>query len=301
MDVRGWGYNERMLVRPNVVINEETGSLGFYLQFFYERNPMIAVNTAFCFVTGTNLLACWRAMIILQKLSLMKEGDPSSAYSAAERGCAESTRDEIVTKIGLDTYDAIMASPFPGTMTTIIINLLRKGVKIDKGPITGEVRVGTIEWSVDFGSLGIWHPREVDARKEAERRLIERYGSHLAGYAQSNTYVSKDFFLWMIEQFVVGAVEKGIEEHYGQDVVMGIAIAIADMELAQITDSIGYASKAKIRSLVGLAIDRAIEWLLVYFKVRKSKRSLYKRTIKQLYYEWQTMPFSHPLPTEVAA
>ncbi len=302
-DVCAWGHDKRMLIQPGVATTD--WEMGILVWLFEEDNPEQPVETRFWgLVVPHDLLTCWRGMLILQEVKNLGKGDLCNAYYAGQRELHESDKhgvDEIIAKIGRDTYDAIMARPIPDEVIDLIIKLTDEGNHVALYPITEEVKAGTLQWRDDFVRIGVKHPQQVADREAAEKRVIGRYDSYLADYAKSHGYPRKCMIMWNIEGVIVDAIEKGVEAQHGQDIVLGVAIARAHGYMAAFTVFDGFADEEDIKRSVSDCVRQAAKWLTSQFGtgwlVKRPKRSQqeYESFIQLLNNVWEKMPVVCPL------
>lgn len=305
MKVHAWGFSKKMLLQPGVVTTDL--EMGIVAWLFEKDKPDESVTgRLWGLVMPHNLIACWRGMLILQEVGSFNEGDLCNAYYAGQRNTHDSNKhriDEITAKIGKSTYDAIMARPIPNDVVELIIKIADEGEPIALWPITEEVEAGTLKWRKKFAQIGVKHPKEVADREAAEKQVIKRYDSHLIHYAKRHKHPRECMIMWNIETAIAGAVEKGVEDQHGEDVVLGIAIVRAHGGTAAFAamvvdhDDEGRSIKRAVKE----AVSTATKWLVSRFrtggfvKIPKRPRREYKNIIEQLDADWENMPTIHPL------
>lgn len=302
-----WGHHQKMFVQPGVATTDL--EMGILIRLCEEGNPQEVVDARFWgLACPHDLLTCWRATLIIEKIKNLEERDLCNAYYAAQRHVHSSDKhrvNEIVAKIGEDNYKAIMMLPIPEKVIGLIIKLTDEEKSVALWPISEEVEAGTLQWREDFVRIGAKHPKQVNARKSAEEIVVKRYESYLADYAKMNGYYRKCLLMWNIEGNLIEAVERGLETQ-GKDVVLGIAITRALNGTAAFAKFLLFESsgdEASFEKVTAENIHKAAKWLVTKFQtgflVKKPKRSQkeYERIIRQLDSSWPSMPITNPLST----
>lgn len=304
MEVDLWGQKRSMLVQPEVTTTEE--ELGISVKIFEVENPEKPIVVQFWgLVIPHDLIACWRGMLILQGMRVLEMGDLCNAFYAGLRNPHESDRhriDEVVTKIGRDAYDAIMARPVPNEVSDLLFKLASEDKHFALWAITDEVRAGTLKWSDDFARIGILHPQQVADREAAEKQVFARYESHLGDYAKNHGFERECLIMWSIEEAIVEAVEKGIEAHHGEDIALGIAIVRAIGATASFTAAVlELENEEGLTREITEGIRQTATWVFSHFKtgwfIKMPKRSQkkYVSIMQKLNDDWPNMPVTHPL------
>ncbi len=304
-DIGTGAFVGKMLVRPAVTLDEYQMSVTAFLSTVDQPDKLVDM-WRWGLVMPHDLMACWRGMLIIEQMHSLHNGGLCDAYYAGMRDLSEAERsylDRVISQIGRETYDAIMARAVPEDVVTLFFRLAQVDKALVVESITGEVEVGTLNWRDDFVQLGVKHPKEVLARDAAIRRILDRYEGHLAAYAKSHRYPRQCMIMWDVEGLIVSALERGIEVQYGEDVVLGISIARAYGASAALVAFAGFDDDDGIRHSVDRGIQEASLWLRSHFTTgwffRRPKRSLeeYEALLKQLDVDWMKMPVTHQLVT----
>ncbi len=311
MNVNAWGLRERMIVQPGVAVMHR--EMGVFVWLFREGDPdKLVVAKFWGLVMPQDLIACWRAMLILQGVKNLSEDDLRNAYCAGQR---ESYGDcaGIIAKIGRGVYDAVMTHPIPDEVVNYIIRFKKRGTHFgDRSyyvvlwPITQEVEAGTFRWRDDFACIGVKHPWQAEDRRGAERRVIERYDRYITDYARKYGYFRKGLIMQNVERVIVDMVERGVEARYGQDIVLGLAIMRARGSITVLTStfmSFGDENIIRYPRSVQESLYGAVRWLRSEF--RTGFLSLKPERSQQEYMEImeeidraekrENMPITHPL------
>jgi hypothetical protein len=303
--VTAWGYNKQMLVQPGVATTEL--DMGVFVSLFEKDEPDKVVDAKLWgLVTPHDLLTCWRGMLILQEVKNLDEADLCNAYYAGQRDVHSSDQrgvDEIRGKIGSDRYNAIMSMPIPEEVISLIIKLTDDGEHVALWPITEEVEAGTLQWRDDFARIGAKHPQQVKDREEAEKRLIARYERYLEEYAKAHNLSLDAWGMNGIKGGIVNAVERGLEQTYGEDIVFGVAIAREHAGTAAFMGFMGFGvNEEHFNAEVEKGRQEAAEWVATHFKkgfwiFNQPLRTVqeYLRILTDIDTQWEQMPIISPL------
>ncbi|MFZ2025058.1 MAG: hypothetical protein WAV51_02150 [Microgenomates group bacterium] len=305
MLVTAWDYHKQMLVKPSVGSSEL--EMGIVIQLFDERKPDACITSRFwALVSPHNLICSWRGMLILEQMLTLGDSDMCDAYYAGQRNPHQSDKervDKVRRKIGDKVYESILNQKIPDEISNLFVELTDKGDSVALWPITEEVRAGTLQWREDFKRIGAKHPSEEDARKTAEEKLLHRYDKYLSDYASEFRYERECMIMWGIEGTIVDAYEKGVEQDYGQDIALGIAIVRAHGGVAAMAASFfshGRNPNAVIDQEVDKETINASNWLVKQFTKGLLKKPLhtakeYATILTQLNENWNSLPVTHLL------
>jgi hypothetical protein len=215
-------------------------------------------------VIPRNLIAGWRATLILPYLTRIGNGTLSSCYYAACRepkGSDQKRADEMIAQIGIDTHKRIMATPIPEDLIRFIIDSQGDELEADIWPITAEVRAGTLEWYEAFSYLGVKYynaiPSEI-ARKEAALARFEQLFANLANFREYPRHCPG---MDMVEDRVFELLEQSIKQ---SDEVI-VALAFFESELS-------WNSKN--------AMNEAASWLNRVHRLFRSRKSQRNKLLK---------------------
>lgn len=154
------------------VIIEDRGCIGVGIQWEYTGEIWYSAATL-----PSDPFAAFRGTEILRQCSKLTGLMRGCAYWAGVRDqngifpFAMEGVELLVTHIGKETYDAIMAMKIPEEVVDYTIDCLRRGVSIAQSWITDEVRAGTVEWRDVFADFGVEHPSVVDAREQRNEEI----------------------------------------------------------------------------------------------------------------------------------
>lgn len=301
--VHAWGISRPMFVKPAVVSTElEMGVLVYIYETIDAEKPVAA--RFWGLVVPHDLITCWRAMLILEKVQYLDNADLCDSYYAAMRHPHESDSHRVsamIGKIGLDSFKSIMNQSIPEEVVKLFVQLLDAGDQLALWPLTEEIQAGTLPWSDELARIGVKHSDQVEKRNQAERVVIATYETHFSAYAKAHDFPRRCLIMAAMEGSLIEAVEKGLAADYGPDIAFGIAALRAHLVTNQMVAILGFEPQVD-RHMEDVLKDTSL-WLSGHFKtgrwlIKKPLRNPveYTNLLGKLYQTWEKLPLTHVLP-----
>lgn len=295
--VRVHGFNEPMHALPVVMISQDN-KFGIRISLFHQGRPDTPATEFFWGITAPgSLIAWWRAMSILAELDTLEETSIELAYCGGLRDPYEGEiprREHVRAEIGADTHDAIMAQPIPEDVINVFLTLGQsEDLLISLSEILAEIRFGTASWDEKISDLlGTDDPQEFEEREAAVQAVWERYKGHLRDHAQHGRIPLEEIEYWT--GYAFSAIQRGVEDKYGDDVVLAFAIVMGRaylpisgaFPLSLIAEDADLLMQATIQDVSMWVAPRFTKgW--VGFKRQRRSYEEYHRILTQLVAEWR--------------
>jgi len=211
-------------------------------------------------------------------------------------------------------YEEIMSRPVPMDIIKLTIQLVDEeqdmhGMEYD---ITDELEAGTIRWSQELKRIGVSHPDYRRAMHAALEIVIARYEAHLFSYAAfrecpyARDSQQKAFRMIGIEYQLYEAIERGIEQTYGQDITAMLSIIHEEITSDDILEELEKqhphdweGREPYARPTPEERFTQVVTWYTEHFFKEAAAATLQKdellETLHRLYDRWEEMPVTHPL------
>ncbi len=209
------------------------------------------------------------------------------------------------------TYDEIMSRAVPMTILQLVIQMADAGMKdLHLVDITDEIDQGTVRWSQELKRIGVEHPDHRRAVMAAKARIVMQYTNDLFSYAAQSRHPydhdhgNKSWIMLIIEWRLYQSIEKGIEHTYGTDIVVMLAILMAEIEydtvqeqLEKVHLSLSEGCTPFKRASPEHVIDGTIAWFFNSFRDKPSatrSQESCRELLQQLFQQWDQLPITHP-------
>ena len=324
-------------VTPLLVLEDTTNvwgepqvSMGILLQcipltFLEENNEDEKHSPEPCEIFGKlpcsiDIVRGWRALVLLEAMVCVNDTlFALDIYEATERIEADDSYHQRITQeVRAEfedpcTYDEIMQHTVPVSILQLVIQMAdAKTEHLDLDSITDEIEMGTIRWSQELKRIGVEHPDHRQAVTAAKARIVTHYSSYLFSYAAysehpyAHDHADKSWIMLMIEWRVYDCLERGIEQLYGTDIVVLLAILSAEIECDDVQEELENehpsereGGKPFTRPMPEIVIDDTIAWFFQSFcsdplSTTRSQESC-RELLVRLHQQWDHLPITHPL------
>lgn len=187
-----------------------------------------------------NLITAWRATEVLRCLNIIGRETLVAVNYTGERNVHGDDFERyvrpIISKIGKQTYNAIMAMPVPEEIVRVILDNQKGDFSLDLWPIADEVSAGTIIWRQEFADAGIEHPDETGAKKRAKKEKIAKFEYLLISYAKFRNRPRDSVAMNDVEKILLDLIKKNAGVFHSDRVIIALAGAAGDFigsELAE--------------------------------------------------------------------
>mgnify|MGYP001576084748 FL=1 len=187
-----------------------------------------------------NLIAAWRATEVLHCLDVIERETLVAVNYTGKRNVRGDDFERyvrpIISKIGKQTYSAIMAMPVPEEIIRAILDNQKGDLKPDLWPIVDEVLAGTIIWRQEFANAGLEHPDETDAKKRAKKEKIAKFEYLLISYAKFRNRPRDSVVMDDVEKIILELIGKGADRTYSDCAIVALAGAAGDFIGSELAD-----------------------------------------------------------------
>lgn len=227
-------------------------------------------SRAYGLMVPRNLIASWRAVKIMERMTRIKNHTLCSAYHAALRNPIHvKDRETIVEGIGKTPYEQIMEMPVPKEIIQAILDCQGEPIRAASlKPLAEEVRLGKIAWQPEFKKFGI----ETIAQSEIRENMIEQVKKDYRDLFESFTFFSgahpKSPWMEKTEQVLASLEVFGVTGQHSKDINLAFAAAVGG--------AIYYPDYKLIQLYEPLPLKDFPNWKVIEWLANNRKRSIFR-------------------------
>jgi hypothetical protein len=234
----------------------------------------------------SDLFAAARAVALLVDRPVICQDDLWLAYQVCRRDIPLTPEGNAFIQHGWPgVYDKIMHEQVSPLLVDDVMKFIHDGALVFKRSIAAEVRAGTLNWTPEFGNLGIVR------LQEDERDLIAAafawYKEHFHAFLEEVIPESYQHPEWIasMREHIISAIEKGVAQKY--DIPTAVAVGIYEGLKPY------WADTDKWLSLVSLKITVAF-WASKHFR-KRIDRHILEKVIDHLDHLWPYRALTTPI------
>jgi hypothetical protein len=236
----------------------------------------------------------WRASYLLSLLPQFDLEDMADAYTIASRAFKifdERYPVEFVHKLTTSNFARAMAVEVRTEVVNLIVFLARTVPGFNPDTITDEIERKHIQWREEFHSVGILKPEEREGRDKVIETALQRYQVLVEAYKHR-------FKVWLLppdllQEYIVAAIEKGLEQKYGTPLTCVIAITLTQQDLLE--------RQNLAHDEILVRMEKILEQNALWLEGMEVRNSFAfspdkaKELIRKMLNEWGKIPKTYPI------